>query len=126
MSRRIRIPASIALEYYESAGTKAKPLERWLVDPKYVNELKLAVYQDDDSRGTTQTLSKRRRLQVQLGGTPRSLEALGRYLIAMARLNTDDPDFHDHFEQVQCENGGTVHLIVRRELGRRRRVHAEP
>lgn len=84
------------------------------VDPEFTNELRLGVYTDDpDTNGFPAALSGKR-LQVQLAGTPRALEALGSYLIALALLNTPDPDPHEHFEDVRDERGGDVHLIVRR------------
>jgi hypothetical protein len=87
------------------------------VDPPFTNELSVDVSPDDsDSLGIPPELTRLGRLQVQLAGTPRALEALGTYLIALARLQTRDPDVHDHFEDVQYEPGGTTHLIVRRKV----------
>lgn len=83
------------------------------VDPRYTDELQLGVYADDDSVGFPATLNGKR-LQVELSGSARSLEALGTYLIALARLETPDPDPHEHFEDVQDARGGTAHLILRR------------
>jgi hypothetical protein len=52
--------------------------------------------------------------QVHLVGTPAGLEALGTYLIALARLKTADPEPHGHFDDVRCGSGGTISLIPRR------------
>lgn len=84
------------------------------VDPEFTNELRLGVYTDDPETIGFPSQLAGERLQVQLAGTPRALEALGTYLIALARLNTSDPDPHEHFEDVRDERGGDVHLIVRR------------
>lgn len=56
-------------------------------------------------------------LQVQLTGSARALEAFGTYLIALGRLDSSDPDPHEHFEDIADERGGKVHLIVRRRPG---------
>lgn len=84
------------------------------VDPEFTNELKIAVYIEDDSVGPPPEVLRKGPLQVQLSGTSRALEAFGTYLVALARLDTADPDPHEHFEDVGNEHGGTLHLIVRR------------
>jgi hypothetical protein len=53
--------------------------------------------------------------QIWVVGTSAGLEALGTFLIALARLDTLDPTPHTHFD-VKNADGGTVHLIIRREL----------
>lgn len=82
------------------------------VDPEFTDELEIAVYSDDDSIGVPESLQTLP-LQVQMAGTPRALEAFGIYLIALARLETADPDPHEHFDDVRSPHGG-MHLIVRR------------
>jgi hypothetical protein len=52
--------------------------------------------------------------QVHLVGTPAGLEALGTYLIALARLQTSDPEPHGHLDDVHAADGGTISLIPRR------------
>jgi len=84
------------------------------LDPELTDEIGVAVYPDDGTTGVPDFL-RSTPLQVQLSGTPRALEALGTYLIALARLETADPDPHEHFEDVRnVHAGGTLHLIVRR------------
>ena len=52
--------------------------------------------------------------QVHLVGTAAGLEKLGTYLIALARLQTADPEPHGHFDDVLHADGGTISLIPRR------------
>ena len=52
--------------------------------------------------------------QIHLVGTPTGLEALGTYLIALARLQGADPEPHGHFDAVRSSDGGTISLIPRR------------
>lgn len=84
------------------------------VEPAFTDELRVAVYIDDDETVGFPRELQGKRLQVQLGGSARALEALGTYLIALARLESPDPDPHEHFEDVGDERGGTMHVIVRR------------
>lgn len=114
MSDVINRPLPIVLSYY----TGVDDVEQGIfttrpVDPDFTSELQLSVYTDDDEIGWPSQLDGTR-LQVQLSGNSRSLEALGTYLIALARLESPDPDPHEHFEDVRDARGGTVHLIVRR------------
>jgi hypothetical protein len=113
---KISQPAQIELEYYsgEPNDPDIHSSERWMVPPDFTNELRLAVYPDDDRVFKSSELDKLGRLQIEISGTPRAYEAFGRYLIALARLETSDDNPHDHFEDVEFAAGGTAHLIVRR------------
>jgi hypothetical protein len=57
-------------------------------------------------------------LQVNLWGTSDDYRALGRYLLAIAELDTTaDPGFHQHHEGLQSSDGRTrLNLIVRKVL----------
>jgi hypothetical protein len=83
------------------------------LDPKFSNELVVAVRSDTDPLAHWSG-AKGDRPQVHLAGSARALEELGRYLIALARLDTKDPEPHAHFHDVRNPDGGTVHLMPRR------------
>ena len=55
-----------------------------------------------------------RQRQVHLVGTGPALEALGTYLIALARLEGADPEPYGSFDEVRFERGGTIRLLPRR------------
>ena len=113
MSERVTIPAAIELEYWQGREIRGSVYRNFPVDPDHTDELIIAVRSDESNDGPRPP-AIRDRPQVHLAGTPRALEAFGRYLIALARLDTHDRDVHEHFEDVQNDDGGTVHLIVRR------------
>lgn len=107
-------PVQLTLSYYTGVDDPVRGIFATRpVDPEYTSELQIGVYVDDESSGFPTELNEKR-LQVQLAGTSKALEALGTYLIALARLESPDPDPHEHFEDVADERGGTLHLIVRR------------
>ena len=58
-------------------------------------------------------------LQVNLWGTSDDYRELGRYLLALAALDTSaDPNFHQHHDGLRSADGRTqLHLIVRRSQG---------
>jgi hypothetical protein len=54
-------------------------------------------------------------LQINLWGDSASFRELGRYLLALAELDTTaDPDFHQHHELTSADGRSRVHLIVRK------------
>lgn len=114
MTNRVRVPTEVELEYYAGTDVPGKTYVNMPVDPDFTEELTLTIRLDDLDADPRVDVLGGRRPQINLAGTPRALEALGRYLIALARLNTADPDPHEHFEDVRNSDGGTVHLIVRR------------
>lgn len=118
MSERVSVPANLTLEYWSGDDIPGKVYESMPVEPEHTDELMLALRSDEErdfQDPRTPLLADRP--QVHLAGSPRALEAFGRYLIALARLQTDDEDPHEHFEEVQNADGGTVHLIVHRSGG---------
>jgi hypothetical protein len=53
--------------------------------------------------------------QVNIWGESESYRELGRYLLALAELDTAaDPGFHDHHEFVTADKRTRVHLIIRK------------
>jgi hypothetical protein len=84
------------------------------VDPEFTSELVVGVYTDDDDSTGHPPVLAGLPLQISVAGSARALEAMGKYLLALARINSSDPDLHEHFEDVCDERGGNLHLIVRR------------
>ena len=84
-----------------------------VVEPKHTSELVVAVRSDVDPSATWTTASGERP-QIHLAGSARALEELGRYLIALARLETADPEPYGSLEDVRNADGGTVRLLPRR------------
>jgi hypothetical protein len=112
--KHIRVPVEVELVYHGGKDIPGRVYRHTPVDPQFTAELTLTIRFDDVADPRLDPLGGRRP-QVDFAGTPRALEAFGTYLIAMARLETTDPSPHTHFEEVQNFDGGTVHLIVRRQ-----------
>jgi len=114
---RVRVATELELEYYTGTDIPGKQYVNTPVDPEFTEELTLTIRPDELDGDPRVDVLGGRRPQVNLVGTARALEALGKYLIALARLNTADPDPHEHFEDLRNADGGTVHLIVHRTKG---------
>jgi hypothetical protein len=56
------------------------------------------------------------KMQINLYGTSSGYRELGNYLLALAELRTgEDPDYHQHFDDLAAVYGGTtIDVIVRR------------
>jgi hypothetical protein len=53
-------------------------------------------------------------LQVQISGSRRAFYELGRYFVALSKLETEDPDYHDHFDGLRLSDDTRgCELIVR-------------
>ncbi len=121
MTDIVETSAAVTLSYVAGEEDPERGIfGRRPLDPDFTDEIGIAVYPDDGTTGVSEFL-RSTPLQVQLSGTPRALEALGTYLIALARLETADLNPHEHFEDVRnVYAGGTLHLIVRRRAQRDR------
>lgn len=114
MSDVTRTSAEIHLDYYSGTDEPDRGIfVHRPVEPEDTAELVIGVYIDDDSIGSPPEL-KGKQIQIDFSGSARALESLGTYLIALARLESRDPDPHEHFEDVQNAEGGNIHLIIRR------------
>lgn len=114
MTDTLHTPIEVTLSYFQGEDDPERQIFATRpVDPEFTSELQIDVHIDDDSVGTPSALQGKQ-LQVEFAGSARALEAFGTYLLALARLQSSDPDPHEHFEDVQDATGHPLHLIVRR------------
>jgi hypothetical protein len=116
MTKRTRVVRKVVLEYRLGKEEPQRGIFRNApVDPRYTGELLIAIRSDEDPLGKPWCTDDRdARPQVHLVGSARALEELGRYLIALARLKTADPEPYGSFDRVGNADGGTVRLLPRR------------
>lgn len=114
MSDMTAVKIELSLKY---TGGRDEPqrgvFRNQVVEPKHMSELVMAVRSDVDPAGQW-TTSSGERAQIHLAGSARALEELGSYLIALARLETQDPEPYGSLEDVRYADGGTVRLLPRR------------
>lgn len=91
-----------------------------VADPARADELVIAV-RDDAHPDRDVFLHPHLRPQIHLAGTAAGLEELGRALIALARLETLEPEPYLSIHEVAQADGGDARLIIRRITGTRRR-----
>lgn len=91
-----------------------------VADPARADELVIAV-RDDAHPERAVFLDPHLRPQIHLAGTVAGLEELGRALIALARLETQDPEPYLSIDDVAHADGGDARLIIRRLAGTHRR-----
>lgn len=113
MSKKKLVKVEVDLEYWVGEEVAGSVYRNAPVDPIHTNELVIGFRTASDLRRLG---AEAERPQVHLVGTPRALEAFAKYLLGVARLQTLDPDFHDHVDDIRNDEGGTVDLIIRRVL----------
>jgi hypothetical protein len=112
MTRKNRI--EIDLEYTGGNDEPARGIFRnQVVEPEHLDELRVAVRSDIDAARPWPG-NEGEQPQIHLAGSARALEELGRYLIALARLETADPEPYGSFDNVRNADGGTLRLLPRR------------
>jgi hypothetical protein len=106
-------PVTIELRFSTGKDEPERGIYRnQAIEPENGDELLIALHQLTEPDDVLPGNPFQR--QVELVGTPAGLEALGTYLIALARLQTADPEPHGHLDNVRAAGGGTISLIPRR------------
>ena len=86
-------------------------------EPKYLNELSIDIYDDMDFDLDKEEFKKNGKFVLDLSGSNRSLYEFGKYLINIALYDTEDPDFHEHFDGLfDSQKSEKVNMIVRKQL----------
>ncbi len=104
----------VRLAYSAGRDDPARGIFRRMpIDPLFTDELTIAIRSDEAPEARwSGTVGDRP--QVHLAGTARALDELGRYLIALARLETEDREPYTSLDDVQLADGGTVRFLPRR------------
>lgn len=111
-----RVTAEILLDYRVGKDEPEKGIFRnSVVLPKHSDELVVSVRRPaEDLTDVAGDRDLDLRPQIHLLGSARALEEFGRYLIALARLQTADSEPYGSIDDVQDGVGGTVRVIPRR------------
>ena len=74
-------------------------------DPSYSDEILLWVEEDEKFDFDKDAFVRTNKYQVNLCGTERSLFELGRYLIGLSQYETENNNYHDHFDEISSPDG---------------------
>lgn len=114
-TRRVSKTVRLRLDYYVGEDEPARGVYRnAVVWPKYTRELLIAIRNDAEPFSDKPFDAQTDPPQVHLVGTARALEELGRYLVALGRLKTADPEPYGWFDDVRNADGGRARLLPRR------------
>ncbi|MEZ4699786.1 MAG: hypothetical protein R2834_05615 [Rhodothermales bacterium] len=107
----------LTLEYMQG---RSRPedgyFEGGVAGPQHLEQLGVCVQKELRLNMVTDEMEETGAMQVSISGNRDVLFNLGRYLVAVARLDTEDPDYHDHFDSLKHVNGcAPCRLIVRLE-----------
>lgn len=107
---------TLKLRYTPSKIDKEKRLYIGGVEaPRYQKELSLSIKDDYDFDIDTEEFIKNGKYAIELAGSSRALKELGKFLINMAMLKTEDENYHEHIDNLMSEDGTPIaNLVVRK------------
>lgn len=115
MTSNRQVEHRITLEYIDAEDDpERQTYRRFPISPEHSAELVVAIRDHPDLDIPDVYPENPSQLQVHVVGTARALEELGRYLIALARLDTKNPEPSESIDDVRNADGGTIRLIPRR------------
>lgn len=114
--RKNSIKAEIELNYLIGKQDVNNGIfEGGVESPKCMNELIVDVHEDEVFDEKIDDFVSSGKVQIVISGSDASIEELGKYLIAFARYNTEDSNYHDHFENIKNSEGKEfVSLMVKK------------
>lgn len=114
-TRSVRVTVELPLDYRTGSDEPERGIFRnSVIPPEHPEELLLAVRSVQSPTSDPYNAKTDGPSQVHLVGTPRALEELGRYLVALARLDTKDPEPYGWVERIRNADGGSARLVLRR------------
>lgn len=112
MNKGKAVEATIILRYSGGADEPERRVFRnYPLLPDLGSDLMISVTELDEA---SENLENPFQVQVHIVGTSRGLEELGTYLVALARLESNDPEPYGSFDDIPLSGGGTIRLLPRR------------
>ena len=129
-TKKKQVMVHLPLDYRVGRDEPARGIYRNSVEPpNHTAELIVKITPAAETFPSTEDSDLDLRTQVHIVGSSRALEELGRYLVALARLETADPEPYGSLDHIQDGNGGTLRVLPRRMMmdrgGRSGRKSAE-
>lgn len=117
-TKKTRVIVELQLDYRVGKDEPERGIYRnAAVPPKFTRELTVAVRRRDVLQVTPYNAATDGPPQVHIAGSPRALEELGRYLVALARLETHDPEPYGWIDNARNADGGMARVVLRRVSG---------
>ncbi|HEU5424607.1 MAG TPA: hypothetical protein VFU72_13765, partial [Nitrolancea sp.] len=117
-----RIAKRLVLDVSYSVGRQDPAngvFEGGVPGPEHMDEFRIDAASDAVDSERTDELAERSRLELNVRGSRRAYRAFAGYLLALCELETQDSDYHDHFDEVRSTTGEPViHMIVHRPVDR--------
>ena len=111
--KRYRHQVNLTLDYLLGRVDVEKGyFEGGVVDPQFLDELVIWVDQEEQYDFEGDTFVATGVNQIHIGGTARSLFAMGRYLIALSMYASPNPNYHDHLEGLNVVEGKEPCTII--------------
>lgn len=115
-TKRLQKVVELPLEYRIGRDEPEKGIYRnSVVPPKYVDELAVVVrHPSDELSELAGDPDFDLTTQIHIVGSGRALEELGKYFVALARLETEDKEPYGSIDDVPDGSSGTLRILPRR------------
>ncbi len=91
----------LKLNYFRNRSDPSrKSFSGGVKDPQHLDRLAVWVDEDIDYDWNSEQFVPNDGYQVHISGTRSALFELGRYLVALSKYETEDPMYHDHFDDL--------------------------
>jgi len=111
--KKVQKEVTLTLEYFQNKADKASGIyEGGIVDPN-IEGLIIDVTNGESFDFEADEFVSNGKYEIYLRGNREAIKELGRYLIALAEYDTEDPNYHDHFDNIRNSDGKeSVDLVI--------------
>lgn len=105
---------NLSLEFFEGKQDLENGVfEGGVKEPENLEELTIDILEGETFDLEIEQFSKTGKYEIQIQGSNRAYRELGKYLLAITEYQTEDPSYHDHFENIlNSNNQEFVDLVI--------------
>ncbi|MGF6949073.1 hypothetical protein QF028_001578 [Neobacillus sp. B4I6] len=106
--KKVQKEVTLTLEYFQNKADKTSGIyEGGVVDPN-IEGLIIDVTNGESFDFEANEFVSNGKYEIHLSGNREAIKELGKYLIALADYETEDPNYHDHFDNVRNSSGKEI------------------
>jgi hypothetical protein len=111
--KKVKKEVNLTLEYFPNKVDKINRIyEGGVVDPN-IEGLIIDVTNGESFDIEADEFVSNGKYEIHLRGNREAIKELGKYLIALAEYETEDPSYHDHFDNIRNSEGKeSVDLVI--------------
>jgi hypothetical protein len=113
MKNKVQKKVTLTLEYFKNKVSKDRTVfSGGVVDPN-ISGLMIDVRAGMQCDLETEQFVRNSKHELHIYGGRKDMMELGKYLIALANYETEDPSYHDHFDNIKSFDGEeSVDIVI--------------